>query len=138
MKNQVTTCIHSTTDSQIKLEEKGRKIIFRNPQRLTYKVVQVDGCTLKEGIKCDKLLLSADEQEERYVELKGVDVLHAIQQIETTIDRLGEFDTHRHAYVICTNVSPAYTTQIQRKHLLFKKKYKSELLVRERQLTVSL
>ena len=69
MKNKLETCISETTDSQIKFEENKRKIIFLNPQRLTYKCVDVDGCTIKEGVRCDKLLLSADEREECYVEL---------------------------------------------------------------------
>lgn len=138
MRNRVEACITLTTDSQIKLEELKKKIIFLNPNRLEYKKVQVDGCTLKDGIKCDKLLLSADEHEERYVELKGTDVMHAIDQLEHTIVMLGEFDDNRHAYVICTNVAPAFTSQIQKKQLLFKKQYKSELVVKEKQLTVAL
>lgn len=52
--------------------------------------------------------------------------------------RLGEFDDNRHAYVISTNVAPAYTTKIQQKALYFKKNYHSELLVREKQLEVVL
>lgn len=72
------------------------------------------------------------------MELKGVDVMHAIEQLEATIVRLGEFDDNRHAYVICTNVAPAFTTLIQKKQALFKKKYKSELVIKEKQLTVSL
>lgn len=138
MKNRVEACITPTTDSQIKFEELKKKLIFLNPQRRSYKKVQVDGCTLKDGIKCDNLLLSADEYEERYVELKGTDVMHAIDQLESTIIRLGEFDNNRHSYVVGTNVAPAYTSQIQQKQKLFMQKYKSELLVRERHLIVSL
>ena len=78
MRNKVETCISETTDSQIKFEENKRKIIFRNPQRLPYERVDVDGCTINDGVRCDKLLLSADEREERYIELKGTDVMHAI------------------------------------------------------------
>lgn len=138
MRNKVDACITTTTDSHIKFEENRRKIIFLNPDRRTYKKVQVDGCTIKDGIKCDKLLLSDDEHEERYVELKGTDVMHAIDQLETTIVRLGEFDGNRHSYVISTNVAPAYTTKIQKKQVYFKNKYKSELVVKGRQLDVSL
>lgn len=138
MRDKVEACITPTTDSQIKLEELNRKIIFLNPDRRIYKKVQVDACTITSGLRCDKLLLSQDECEERYVELKGTDVLHAIDQLEETIERLGEFDNNRHSYVICTNVAPIYTTQIQRKQKLFKKRYNSELVVKEKQLVVSL
>lgn len=140
MRNVAEVCIQPTKDSKIKFEENKRKIIFLNPDRKDYKRVQVDGCAIddKVTLRCDKLLVSADEHEERYVELKGTDVMHAIDQLESTIVRLGEFDDNRHAYVISTNVAPAYTTKIQQKVLQFKRKYNSELVVKEKQLEVAL
>lgn len=140
MKNVAEVCIQPTKDLKIKFEENKRKIIFMNPDRKDYKRVQVDGCAIDDKVtmRCDKLLVSADEHEERYVELKGTDVMHAIDQLESTIVRLGEFDDNRHAYVISTNVAPAYTTKIQQKALHFKKKYHSELVVKEKLLEVAL
>lgn len=138
MRNKVDACICETTDSQIKFEENKRKVVFQNPQRRSYKCVDVDGCTIKDGIKCDKLLLSADEHEERYVELKGTDVMHAIDQLEETIKRLGEYDDDRHAYVVSTNVAPAINTKCQAKIKHFKEKHHSELKIQGRQLTVAL
>ena len=85
-----------------------------------------------------RLLLSADEREERYVELKGTDVMHAIDQLEETIKRLGEYTDNRHAYVISTNVAPAINTKRQAKIKYFKEKYCAELKIQEKQLTVSL
>lgn len=138
MRNKVENCIRETTDSQIKFEENKRKIIFMNPQRLPYERVDVDGCTINDGVRCDKLLLSADEREERYVELKGTDVMHAIDQLEETIKRLGEYTDNRHAYVISTNVAPAIDTKRQAKIKYFKERYCAELKIQEKQLTVSL
>lgn len=138
MKNVESACISLTKDSQIKFEENKRKIIFQNPSRRSYKKVKVDGCTIKTGLKCDDLLVSQDEYEERYVELKGIDVMHAIDQLEQTILKIGEFDNNRHSYVIFTNVAPAYTTSIQKKQRYFRQKYKSELLIKEKQHTVGL
>ena len=138
MRNKVKTCIRQTTDLQIRFEENKRKIIFLNPQRLPYERVDVDGCTINDGVRCDKLLLSADEREERYVELKGTDVMHAIDQLEETIKRLGEYTDNRHAYVISTNVAPAINTKRQAKIKYFKERYCAELKIQEKQLTVSL
>ena len=138
MRNRVDTCISETTDSQIVFKENNRKIIFLNQQRLPYERVDVDGCTINEGVRCDKLLLSADEREERYVELKGIDVMHAIDQLEETIKRLGEYTDNRHAYVISTNVAPAINTKRQAKIKYFKERYCAELKIQEKQLTVSL
>lgn len=138
MRNKVDSCIIATTDSLIKLEENNRKILFLNPSRFVYKKVQIDGCTIKKGIRCDKMLLSEDEHYEYYVELKGTDVMHAIDQIEATIDKLGEFNGNRHSYIISTNVAPAYSTRIQLKQAYFKKRYNSELTIREKHLSVKL
>lgn len=92
MKNVDKACICSTKDSQIKFEENKRKIIFLNPSNHRYKKVKVDGCAIKTGQKCDDLLISQDEHEEHFVELKGVDIMHAIDQLEQTILKIGEFD----------------------------------------------
>lgn len=138
MKNKVLTCIKNTTDSNIKFEENGKKVIFINQKRLEYKKVQVDGCTIIDDARCDWLLLSNDEHEERYVELKGVNVKHAIEQLEKSINSLGEYDDNRHSYVICTNVAPQLTTNIQFKKLYFKKRYNSDLIIKNNQLTVNI
>lgn len=139
MRNKVDACIVKTQESNIKFEENQKKIIFRNPSRLVFLKVDVDGCTITgKDIRCDKLLLSFDEHQEYYVELKGTDVKHAISQIEETIKKLGEFDDCRRAYIISTNVAPAFTTYIQMKAKLFKDKFKASLVVREKQLTVAL
>ena len=99
MKNVDKACICSTKDSQIKFEENKRKIIFLNPSNHRYKKVKVDGCAIKTGQKCDDLLISQDEHEEHFVELKGVDIMHAIDQLEQTILKIGEFDDNRHSYM---------------------------------------
>ena len=139
MRNKVDACIVKTQESNIKFEENQKKIIFRNPSRLVFLKVDVDGCTITgKDIRCDKLLLSSDEHQEYYVELKETDVKHAISQIEETIKKLGEFDDCRRAYIISTNVAPAFTTYIQMKAKFFKDKFKASLVVREKQLTVAL
>lgn len=131
-------CIKQTNDSQIKFEENRKKIVFINTQRLRYQRVQIDGCAIKKGAKCDNLLVSADEKEEYYVELKGKDIKHAIEQIECTIDKIGEHSDDRHSYIICSRVIPAITTFIQKKKIFFGKQYKSELVISRDSLNVKL
>ena len=98
----------------------------------------MDGCALLDGEKCDNMLCSNDEREERYVELKGSDVPHAIAQLRTTIVKLGEFDDNRHSYVVCTKVAPQITTIIQKAKVEFWRRFKSELQVKESPLDVAL
>ena len=138
MKNVLNACVRVINDSQIKFEENGRKIIFQNPNRLDYKAVQVDGCAITTGIRCDKLLTSYDEHSECFVELKGNDIGHAIKQLETTITRIGEYTDNRHSYVICSKVAPALNTTVQKAKKTFKKEYHSELVVKGICLSVNL
>lgn len=127
MRNVADVCVQLSTDSRIKFEENKRKIIFLNPERRTYKKVQVDGCAINDkAMRCDKLLVSDCEHEERYVELKGTDVMHAIDQLEATIQRIGEFDNNRHSYVISTNVYKK--TLISKLALLILEKFSINLL----------
>ena len=138
MKNVPDICAKETTDSVIKFQEQRSIIRFLNDKRLNYKKIQVDGCALHEGLKCDKMLCSADEREEHYVELKGSDVLHAIDQLRQTIIKLGEYDDKRRSYVVCTKVAPKISTLIQRAKAEFRKKYNSDLQIKETPLEVIL
>lgn len=138
MRNVPNICFTETTDSVIRFHENRSVIRFRNPDRHLYKRVQVDGCAIHEGEKCDNLLCSADEREERYVELKGSDVPHAIDQLRATIIQLGEFDDNRHSYVVCTKVAPIITTAIQKAKLEFHRRFNSDLIVKETPLDIEL
>jgi hypothetical protein len=138
MRNVPSVCITETNQSVIKFEENKSVVKFNNPKRLTYKMVAVDGCALTEGVKCDNLLCSADEQEERFVELKGQNIKHAIEQLATTIVKLGEFNSRRYAYVSCTKVAPLIRTDIQAALLRFKKDFNATLLVKTSPIEVNL
>ena len=138
MKNVPECCITDTNDSVVKFEEKRSIIRFRNPQKRIYKRVQVDGCALSEGAKCDNMLCSCDEREEWYIELKGSDVPHAIEQIKATIQKLGEYSDNRHSFIVCTRVMPQITTKIQKAKKEFHDHFHSSLLVKVTPLDVSL
>lgn len=138
MRNIPDICIKETTDSIIKFQERRSIIKFSNQQRRVYKRVKVDGCALLEGEKCDCMLCSADEHEERYIELKGSDIPHAIEQLRTTIQKIGEYKEKRHSYVVCTKVAPQITTLIQKAKVEFRNKFKSELQIKEMPVSIAL
>lgn len=138
MRNVPDSCVRKTTDSIIKFQELRSIIRFHNFQRSLYKKVKVDRGALHEGAKCDNMLCSADEHEERYIELKGSDIPHAIVQLRTTILKLGEHDGNRHSYVVCTKVAPRITTAIQKAKVEFRKRLKSDLQIKETPLDVQL
>lgn len=78
--------------SNISVSEKGKTYLLHLEKQLSSAVFSVDGYIIKEGNKCDKLVLLNVEKDEDndhwnevFVELKGTDVSHAILQLETTI-----------------------------------------------------
>lgn len=143
---KITSNYISTDDTNIIFREKRSRIEFNNPSRKMCFKVDVDGGLIKgtDKRKCDYLLIVAkpethdiDQREsEHFVELKGVDVLHGISQLEETIpvlwiskDNLDK--DHRFAYCVCAKVSPQINTQIQKQMLRLKNKYNTTLKVRE-------
>lgn len=80
---------------------KQRPIVTISEKGKTYKasvangygsaVFQVDGNIIKAGLRCDAFLVALQESENNqngvaaFIELKGVDISHAVDQIEETI-----------------------------------------------------
>ncbi|MEA5551597.1 hypothetical protein VB713_11505 [Anabaena cylindrica UHCC 0172] len=50
--------------------------------------IKVDGCLIKEGERCDYLILSCEDKSAFFVELKGHDLQKAIGQIDSSITKL--------------------------------------------------
>lgn len=95
---------------------------------------QVDGTIITKGSKCDKLVtveLEADKWAEIFVELKGKNITHAIEQLEATIQN----DLFKHSTVtnkrarIVGQSIPRNTgnSVMERAKIRFKKLYKCDL-----------
>ena len=138
MRNVPGICVKDCADANIVFEQNRRRVCFYNPNRQICKCVQVDGCAITEGIRCDNMLTSHEERCEYFVELKGTDVKHAIEQLRVSIQTLGEFTDDRSAYVVSTNVAPALTTTIQRAKRDFRNNLHAELIIKEKQTTIRL
>lgn len=138
MRNVPGICVKDCADANIVFEQNRRRVCFYNPNRQICECVQVDGCAITEGIRCDNMLTSHDERCEYFVELKGTDVKHAIEQLRVSIQTLGEFTDDRSAYVVSTNVAPALTTTIQRAKRDFRTNLQAELIIKEKQADIRL
>jgi len=138
MREVPSICIVKTNDSVIQFREKRSKICFNNAKRKYFKRVQVDGCAIKEGLRCDNLLCSEDEHDEYYIELKGSDIAHAISQLRNTITQIGQYDYNRHSYIVCTKFAPQLSTKLQIAKKYFKSRFKSDLIVKGTPMVVDL
>ncbi len=115
-------CRVTCEDAIIVFEENQRTMRFLNTHRRSVEKVKVDGCLLREGRKCDYLLID-HEQKEYYVELKGIGVLHAFDQIEATVQQISQQTTQlRQGFVIATRVMPNSQSRIQVRQSQLKEK----------------
>jgi hypothetical protein len=57
--------------------------------------IKVDGCLIKEGERCDYLILSCEDKSAFFVELKGHDLKKAIAQINSSITHIPHPNCHR-------------------------------------------
>lgn len=130
MKEINEACIRKTNESNIKFGEKKSKIIFQNTKRALFYCIQVDGCAIKTGVRCDNMLAN-DAGLEYYIELKGCDVDHAIIQLEETIKRLSEdyVNWPKKVFIISTR-QPTIDVKIQNAKKRFQRNYNTELVVR--------
>lgn len=123
-------CQTMCTHRRIVLQENRSKITFFNPSRSDVRQIRVDGCMITDGCACDWLLISQDGHE-HYVELKGCDVKHALEQLEQSISKLsadaGGCD--KKAFVVSTRC-PLSSPEIQGRQIYFKKRYRATLVVK--------
>jgi hypothetical protein len=70
---------------------------------------------------------------EHYVELKGTDIPHAVEQVESTIHAIsaGVSNVKKHCFIVVSHVRPRLNTVIQNAKVRFKRQYNSELIVKE-------
>ena len=65
------------------------KYIYNNQSSDSLSKYKVDGGLIADdGAKCDYLLLNCEKKRSYFIELKGSDIIHAIEQIDRSIDLL--------------------------------------------------
>lgn len=111
-------------------EENRSKLTLENKDQVDSESVIVDGCEINDTtLRCDYMHIA--KEIEFYIELKGQDIEHAIEQIAATIKRLStnEKGQEKKSYIICTR-SPLSSSKIQNLKIKFKKNFNSELIVK--------
>lgn len=125
-----------TERKTISVSEKGKKYRLELQDKLPSVVFSIDGNIIKEGNKCDKLILlnintKSNKWVEIFVELKGSDISHAIKQLETTISNI-IFKCSSVEGVKARIVASSYPANssnpiLEKAKVRFCKKYKCEL-----------
>lgn len=81
--------------AKVSVSENGKRYLLATNGKEESVVYAVDGNIVKEGLKCDKLVLvkrsakdaKPEQWTEAFVELKGVDTNHAIDQLRQTLKK---------------------------------------------------
>ena len=111
-------------------QEMRSKLILENVDSIESTSITVDGCEINDDtIRCDFMHIAKGI--EFYIELKGQDLEHALEQIKSTIFRLSTNvkKGNKISYIICTR-SPMTTSEIQNHKLEFRKKFNSKLEIK--------
>ena len=123
-------CRTESSQKIFMFEENKSKLTLENIDQVKSTKIIVDGCEINDKtIRCDYMLIAKGL--EFYIELKGQDLAHAINQIKATIKRLSDnFKIkNKKAYIICTR-SPLSSTQIQNIKFDLLKNFNSDLQVK--------
>ncbi len=123
-------CEEMKNDPLIPLGEKRCKITFKNGSHKNVRVIEIDGCVITEGLRCDYLVIP-ENGIEHYVELKGSDIFHAVKQLKRTITEVSEDPRHGKKYCfIVSSRCPTTSAKIQNIQYKFKKEFNSTLTVK--------
>ena len=108
-------CIRTRNDPRISFHKRKCSILFENINRREVYEIRIDCCVICDGVKCDYLLLDpGGNPKEHFIELKGKNVIHAIEQITETIIKISEDSRSllKNCWIICTQ-NPLDSTQVQ-------------------------
>lgn len=138
----IEQCNDVVSHKIISRSENNRTFKINNPSQLSVNVVTVDGCYIQNGTKCDYLfeVLQKDVVLQAfYVELKGKDIFHAIEQLENTIKHCKTLhqNIQKEAYIVASRI-PKANTSSQNIKKKFKTKNKIQLFIDTKQKEVTI
>lgn len=102
LSNIDNSCYITDSRSKFVFQENGKKITLCNIDKVESTRIDVDGCAVKEGIRCDGMLKVDMKDLDIYIELKGSDVLHGADQIIRTMNILGT-NKNSKGYIVCSS-----------------------------------
>lgn len=129
-------CERTRSDKRIVLRDRGSKnsrsqLELVNSQQGEIRIVEIDGCVIKDGKRCDMLVIFDWEDKELYVAFKGNKVGQAVEQLEETIKFIRNRRNARvKECIICPSRNPKTSTEIQKYKQKFKTSYQAKLIIK--------
>ena len=136
----IEDCNSSNKNKIVSVSENKRTFRINNKSLFTINKVEVDGCYISEGRKCDFLfeIIEDEVKEVFYVELKGKHIEDAVEQLESTLKICLELHKTipRSCYIVASRV-PKASTSTQKYKKEFKRKNGVLLYIDTRQKEVT-
>jgi actin-like ATPase involved in cell morphogenesis len=123
-------CCELVSVPLIKVQEHGKKAVFKNPSLVAHEKIQMDGCVVVNETAADWVVRKPGIGTV-VVELKGGDVEHGAKQVDATADFLKKHNqiVGKIAALIVSTSYPKSSTTIQKAQALFFRKHKGPLHV---------
>lgn len=121
-------CCTIETHSIVQRVESGKTFGILNSGRRKIQVCRVDGCLINdEGKRCDYLFFLSHEKIDRIalVELKGIDISYAVEQLVVTAEalNLSQYGVKIESYIVSSS-APRATLKFQKAILQMSSRYK--------------
>jgi hypothetical protein len=128
-------CTERHSKRRFVVEEHRSKVVFENDERHKIDQIEVDGCAIVDGPRCDWLINDDESQQSVFVELKGSNVPHAVQQLAHAHDGLREIRKPNVTWIISSQRCPLTSTDVQSLTIKLRKHKGVRLILRNSPVT---
>ena len=125
-------CCIVASDRLIKISSDGKHIVLKNSSKRNFLIVNIDGCLVTTGIRCDKAVRD-DNKVDVLIEFKGGDIGHGSKQIVATAEFwiASAFNQRPiHGCLVTTN-TPSFDASVQRAKIEMKKRFGGNFCLRK-------
>ncbi|HEY3329480.1 MAG TPA: hypothetical protein VGK19_05625 [Capsulimonadaceae bacterium] len=126
-------CVRTHRDPAFVLQDTPHpsKVEFLNPRLRLIDEVHVDGCIFDESepLRCDYLVNINERNQSILLELKGSDVLHAIDQLRATTESLAGDLNSKLKWIVCYSGNPAFPTSAQAEELKVRRESRNKIVL---------
>lgn len=129
-KDEIVSCTSCNENPLISLREKKSSLRIENPNRKKVNIIRIDSCikSIQDTIKCD--YGAYDQNNFFFIELKGSDIKHGVEQLESSLRIFSSFFSDRKkSCVLCATRIPRASTEPYEIKKKFYSKNKVPLLI---------
>ena len=128
-------CTNRHSKKRFVVEENRSRVIFENGKRRDVDQIEVDDCAIVDGFRCDWLVNVDKTQQSIFVELKGSNVPHAVEQLTRAHDQLREIRKAKVTWIVSSQRCPLTSTEVQSLTIKLRKHKAVSLILRNSPVT---